>query len=423
MVFIGEAGERSAERKISFFNPQKRPLFVRIFFTNSRHMNQQLSKQVKERFQQRFGREPLLVRSPGRVNVIGEHTDYNNGFVLPAAIDKAIYIGVSRREDDEIVLYSEEFSQEHRSTVAGVSVSEKHWPNYILGVVDQLNKRGHKISGFNLNIDGDVPVGAGLSSSAAVECATAFALNELFGLGIEKMELALIGQKAEHTFAGVMCGIMDQFASVFGKKGHVIRLDCQSLEYEYVPLQLEGYKILLLNTNVKHSLSSSEYNTRRQECAEGVRLLQEAGEHVASLRDANLTMVTKHLKDKNEVVYRRCKYIVEENQRLLMACEALQAGDLKTLGLNMYGSHDGLQHEYEVSCRELDFLVDAVRGNEAVIGARMTGGGFGGCTINIVKETAIEPLVEEVGKRYKAAMGLELTPYLALTADGSSHAE
>ncbi|HEV7329655.1 MAG TPA: galactokinase [Flavisolibacter sp.] len=386
-------------------------------------MNQQLSKLVKERFQQRFGTEPLLVRSPGRVNVIGEHTDYNNGFVLPAAIDKAIYIGVSRREDEEIVLYSEEFEQEHRSTVSGVAISDKQWPNYILGVVDQLNKRGHTISGFNLNIDGDVPVGAGLSSSAAVECATAFALNELFGLGIDKMELALIGQKAEHTFAGVMCGIMDQFASVFGKEGHVIRLDCQSLEYQYVPLQLEGYKILLLNTNVKHSLSSSEYNTRRQECAEGVRLLQAAGEPVESLRDANLIMVTKHLKDKNEVVYRRCKYIVEENQRLLMACEALEAGDLKTLGLNMYGSHEGLQHEYEVSCKELDFLVDAVRGNEAVLGARMTGGGFGGCTINIVREEAIDQLVTEVGKRYKEATGLDLTPYIAITANGSSLAE
>lgn len=421
--FIGEAGERRAEPKNGFFNPRNWPLFVAVFFTQNSHMHQQISKRVKERFQQRFGLEPLLVRSPGRVNVIGEHTDYNNGFVLPAAIDKAIYIGVSRREDDEIVLYSEEFQQEHRSTVPGVAITDKQWPNYILGVVDQLNKRGHQISGFNLNIDGDVPVGAGLSSSAAVECATAFALNELFSLGIDKMELALIGQKAEHTFAGVMCGIMDQFASVFGKKGHAIRLDCQSLDYTYVPLKLEGYKILLLNTNVKHSLASSEYNTRRQECAEGVRLLQEGGEAVESLRDANLSMITKHIKDKNEVVYRRCKFIVEENQRLLAACGALEAGDLKTLGLNMYGSHEGLQHEYEVSCKELDFLVDAVRGNEAVVGARMTGGGFGGCTINIIKEEAIDPLVADLSKRYKEAMGLELTAYIAQTADGSSLVE
>jgi galactokinase len=386
-------------------------------------MNPQLSASVKERFQQRFGEEPLLVRSPGRVNVIGEHTDYNNGFVLPAAIDKAIYIGLHKRNDDKIVLYSEEFQEEHQTTVQGVEPGEVHWANYILGVVDQLNKRGYKISGFNLNIDGDVPVGAGLSSSAAVECATAFALKECFHLDFDKMEQTRIAQKAEHTYAGVMVGIMDMFASTFGKEGNVIRLDCRSLDYEYVPLKLEGYKILLLNTNVKHSLSSSEYNTRRQECAEGVLLLQEAGENVASLRDATLQMLNEYVKPKNETVYRRCKYIVEENERLLTACEALRHGDLQTLGKKMYGSHEGLQHEYEVSCKELDFLVDAVRNNEAVVGARMMGGGFGGCTINIVREDAIEPLVAEVGRQYQEAMGLELTPYIAQTANGSSLAE
>ncbi len=421
---VGEAGERKGEpgpqAKKAFFYPLKRPLFVTSFHLMNPHMNQQLSDSVKEKFRQRFSAEPVIVRSPGRVNVIGEHTDYNNGFVLPAAIDKAIYVGLSKRDDDKILLYSEEFAQAHETTVAEVAITDKQWPNYILGVVDQLNKRGFKISGFNLNIDGDVPVGAGLSSSAAVECATAFGLNHCFDLGIDKMELALIGQKAEHTFAGVMCGIMDQFASVFGKAGHVIRLDCQSLQYAYVPISMEGFKLLLLNTNVKHSLSSSEYNTRRQECAEGVRLLQQAGEPVESLRDANLTMVTKHLKERNQVVYRRCKYIVEENQRLLMACDALEASDLHTLGLNMYGSHDGLQHEYEVSCPELDFLVDAVRGHEAVIGARMTGGGFGGCTLNIVREDSIDALVADLGQRYKAAMGLDLTAYVATPDNGSS---
>lgn len=383
-------------------------------------MNHQLSRSVKQKFQQRFGTEPLLVRSPGRVNIIGEHTDYNNGFVLPAAIDKAIYIGLAKREDERIVLYSEEFEEEHHSTVSGVAPSENHWPNYILGVVDQLNKRGHKIGGFNLNIDGDVPVGAGLSSSAAVECATAYAMIKCFNLDIDRLEMVNIAQKAEHTYAGVMVGIMDMFASAFGKEGHLIKLDCRSLDYEYVPMALHGYKILLLNTNVKHSLASSEYNTRRQECAEGVRILQEAGEKVESLRDANLNMVTKYIKEKNEEVYRRCKFVVEENQRLLAACDALQSGDLSTLGFNMYGSHDGLQHEYEVSCKELDFLVDAVRANEAVIGARMTGGGFGGCTINIVREETIDSLIETVGKRYKEAMGLELTPYIALPDQGTS---
>jgi galactokinase len=286
--------------------------------------------------------------------------------------------------------------------------------------VDQLKKRGYEIHGFNLNLDGDVPVGAGLSSSAAVECSVAFALNHLFGLGIEKKELAEIGQKAEHTYARVMCGIMDQFASVFGKEDHVIKLDCQTLEYEYVPLKLQGYKLLLLNTNVKHSLASSEYNTRREECAKGVELVNEGGESVASLRDVTLEMLDKHVKPKNEVVYRRCKYVVEENERLLSACEALQNGDLKTLGQKMYGSHDGLSQEYEVSCKELDFLVDAVRNNPDVLGARMMGGGFGGCTINIVREEAIDGLVNELKEKYKEAMGLELTAYIAQIEDGSS---
>lgn len=383
-------------------------------------MNQTLIQSVREKFQQRYGTEPHIFRSPGRVNIIGEHTDYNNGFVLPAAIDKAIYVGISRREDDQIFLYSEEFKEEHNTDLVTALPTDKQWPNYILGVVDQLKKRGYEIHGFNLNFDGDVPVGAGLSSSAAVECSVAFALNEIFGLGIKKEELAEIGQKAEHTYAGVMCGIMDQFASVFGKEDHVIKLDCQTLEYEYVPLKLQGYKLVLLNTNVKHSLASSEYNTRREECAEGVALINEGGGNIASLRDASLEMLDQYVKPENEVVYRRCKYVVEENQRLFSACEALQNGDLKTLGQKMYGSHDGLSKEYEVSCRELDFLVDAVRANPDVLGARMMGGGFGGCTINIVKEEAIDGLVNDLKGKYSEAMGLDLAAYIAQIEDGSS---
>lgn len=383
-------------------------------------MNQSLVSSVREKFAQRYGSSPQIFRSPGRVNIIGEHTDYNNGFVLPAAIDKAIYIGIAKREDDQIFLYSEEFNEEHQTDLVTITPTDKQWPNYILGVVDQLKKRGYEIHGFNLNIDGDVPVGAGLSSSAAVECSVAFALNEIYNLGIEKKELAEIGQKAEHTYAGVMCGIMDQFASVFGKEDHVIKLDCQTLDYEYVPLKLQGYKILLLNTNVKHSLASTEYNTRRAECAEGVELVKEGGENVESLRDVTIEMLDKYVKPKNEVVYRRCKYIVEENDRLLSACDALQNGDLKTLGQKMYGSHHGLSKEYEVSCKELDFLVDAVRNNPAVLGARMMGGGFGGCTINIVKEEAIDDLVNQLQSQYKEAMGLDLTAYIAQIENGSS---
>ncbi|MDB5208808.1 MAG: galactokinase [Flavisolibacter sp.] len=383
-------------------------------------MNNNLSNNIRQNFRQRFATEPLIARSPGRVNIIGEHTDYNNGFVLPAAVDKSIYVGISKRDDDKIVLYSEEFGEEHQSTVSTVEPSGKHWPNYVLGVVDQLNKRGYAISGFNLNVDGDVPVGAGLSSSAAVECAVAFALNELFSLNIPKIEIPEIGQKTEHTFAGAMVGIMDPFASVFGKKDHVIKLDCQSLDYEYVPLEIEGYKIVLLNTNVKHSLASSEYNTRRKECEAGVAMIVKAGIDVKSLRDVTIEMLRKYVEPADALIYKRCKYVVEENERLLSACEHLKNGNIEGLGKKMYGSHDGLSKEYEVSCPELDFLVDAVRGNPGVLGARMMGGGFGGCTINIVKEEAIDELVENLSKTYKQAMAKELTAYVAQTADGSS---
>ena len=370
-------------------------------------------------YQEIFNSKPFVFRSPGRVNIIGEHTDYNNGFVLPAAINKAVYVAVDKRNDDQIILHSIDFKDKFEGRVSDIKRSDKHWANYILGVGAQFQKRGLLLSGFNLIIDGDVPLGAGLSSSAAVECATAFALNELFEFGVDKKELALMAQKAEHEFAGVLCGIMDQFASVFGKKDHVIKLDCRSLDYEYVPLKLEGYKILLLNTNVKHSLASSEYNTRRQQCEEGVAFIRKHHPEVNSLRDATMEMVNQHLKD-NETIYKRCKYVVEENSRLLEGCEDLKKGDISALGAKMFRTHEGLSKEYEVSCPELDFLVQAVQNNSDVLGARMMGGGFGGCTINIVKETAIGGLISELSVRYSMEMNKELTPYIAQIEDGTS---
>ena len=383
-------------------------------------INQQLRTKVLQDFKNNFDGEPIIVRSPGRVNIIGEHTDYNNGFVLPAAIDKAIYVAVSPRNDETIKLYSGEFDKSFETSLSQLKPAKEGWPNYILGVADQLIKRGYTITGFNLAIDGNVPIGSGLSSSAAVECATAFALNEIFKLGIEKKDLAFIGQKAEHTFAGVMCGIMDQFASVFGKKDHVMKLDCQSIEYEYVPLKLEGYKIVLLNTNVKHSLASSEYNTRRNQCEQGVAWIKEHQPEVASLRDADMEMLHKYVEPKDRLIFLRCKYVVEEKERLLTGCEDLKRGDLKSLGKKMFQTHDGLSKEYEVSCMELDYLVDAVRNNPDVVGARMMGGGFGGCTINIVKEEAIEPLIKMLSGSYQKDMGKELTAYIAQIEDGTS---
>jgi galactokinase len=382
-------------------------------------MDMDIIRQVSENFESRFKQKPAIFQSPGRVNIIGEHTDYNDGFVLPAAIDKGIVIGISKRSDHIISLFSEEFKEGYQTTVSEVQPTDKGWPNYILGIVDQLNKGGHAVGGFNLNVDGDVPIGSGLSSSAAMECAAAYALNDLFDLGIAKKDLAFIAQRAEHEFAKVRVGIMDMFASLFGKKNHVIKLDCRNLHYEYLPLKLDGYKIVLLNTNVKHSLASSEYNTRRQQCEQGVSLVKAHHPEVESLRDVTMDMLDKFVKPNDEVVYRRCKYVVEENERLLKACDYLKAGNLKGLGEEMFASHDGLNNLYEVSCAELNFLVDAVRNNPDVVGARMMGGGFGGCTINIVKEAAVERLISELSAAYKENMQLELSPFVATTENGT----
>lgn len=382
-------------------------------------MNRQIVQQLVKSFREKFTKDPLLSQAPGRVNIIGEHTDYNNGFVLPAAIDKAIYVAVSKRDDEQIQLISLDFQDNFETTVQPFHPVEKQWVNYILGVAAQMQKAGHEMDGFNMMIAGDVPLGAGLSSSAAVECSVAVALNDLFQFGIERKTLTFMAQKAEHEFAGVQCGIMDQFASMYGKKDHVIKLDCRSLDYQYEPLRLGDYKIVLLNTNVKHSLASSEYNTRRQECAYGVELLQKNGMNVSSLRDADLQILDNYVKPVDEVIYRRCKYVVEENQRLLATCRALESGDLQRAGQLMYASHEGLKNEYEVSCPELDFLVNAVKENPSVAGARMMGGGFGGCTINLVKADAMDSLIQNLSRTYRDTMNLDLTAYVAETADGA----
>ena len=363
--------------------------------------------------------DPLIVRSPGRVNIIGEHTDYNDGFVLPAAIDKAAWVAVAKRNDSTVSLFATDFNEAHETTLDAIHKTDKHWPDYILGIIDQLQKTNAALSGFNLLVAADIPIGAGLSSSAALECATVFALNELFDLHLTKAEMAHIAQHAEHEFAGVKCGVMDMFASLFGKKDHVINLDCRSLFYEYVPLKLSGYKVLLLNTNVKHKLSSSEYNTRRQQCEQGVAWVKEYVPVVKALRDVTVEMLDKYVLPKDTLIYQRCKYVVDEDNRLLQACADLKKGDVQALGAKMFATHDGLSREYEVSCKELDFLVDHVRNNKAVLGARMMGGGFGGCTINIVKEEAIENLVADLAPAYKAATGLELSYYVASVEDGT----
>ena len=373
---------------------------------------------LKDQFNRIFGTNASVeVVSPGRINVIGEHTDYNEGFVLPAAIDKHGHVAVSKRNDDIISLFAVEFNEKFETSIQEIRPIEGKWTNYILGVADQLIKRNYKIGGFNLIVSGDVPVGAGLSSSAAIECAVCYALDQLFELKISKFDIAKISQLAEHTFPGVQCGIMDQFASVFGRKDHALKLDCRSLQYEEVPLILEGYHIVLLNTNVKHSLASTAYNERRQQCGEGVRMIRTHIRDVQSLRDVTVSMLDKYVTD--PVIYKRCRFVVEENERVHKAVEQMKAGNISGLGELMFRSHDGLQKEYEVSCRELDWLVDAVRDNPIVAGARMMGGGFGGCTINIIREGKIDDLLTILSENYEREMGKKLTHYLAETADGT----
>lgn len=366
-----------------------------------------------------YSNSEILVSSPGRINLLGEHTDYNNGFVLPAAINKRIEVTVKKNDSDYITLRAEQYKETYGFRIDAIRPLENHhWANYILGVINEFLKRGYRIDAFDAVIKGDIPIGAGMSSSAALECAAASAISELFKLKMSKRDIVKIAQLAEHTFAGVQCGIMDMFASVYGKKDHAIKLDCKTLEHEYIPLNLQGYKIVLFNTNVKHNLASSEYNKRREECEKGVRLIKVHHPEVESLRDVTVEMLEKYIND--PLILKRCKYVVEENSRVLAGCEDLQKGDLAAFGKKMFRTHEGLSKEYEVSCPELDYLVNAVKKNDAVVGARMMGGGFGGCTINIIKEEAIDELSAQLSEAYQKQMLEELSVYIVETDDGTS---
>jgi galactokinase len=359
-----------------------------------------MREKVKELFHAQFGEPAVIVRSPGRINLIGEHTDYNLGFVLPAAIDKAIYIAMGRRNDDEIHLHAGDLGNSFVSSLNDLKPTTKQWPNYLLGVADQLKQHGHTLAGFNAVVIGDVPLGAGLSSSAAVECAAIFAMNEMWALGLDRLAMVKMAQKAEHEFAGVKCGIMDQFASMFGQKDKVIQLDCRSLDYTYIPFRMQGVKIILFDTGVKHSLASSAYNKRREECETGVALIQKKYPEVRSLRDATIEMVDECLAGKDIPVYHRCKYMVEEIDRLQKACVRLEQNDMAGFGAYMFATHEGLSKLYEVSCKELDVLANLARECNGVLGARMMGGGFGGCTINLVRENKVEETIAFIAEQY-----------------------
>ncbi len=376
---------------------------------------------ISKKYIEQFAVAPqIVVRSPGRVNIIGEHTDYNEGFVLPAAIDKAAYIAIGLRDDEEIHLAALDLNETFSIDIKNLKpVGDVSWPNFILGAAAQFVKKRIRLKGFNAVLISEVPIGAGLSSSAAIESATVFALNELLQTNIDKIEMIKMAQMTEHEFAGVRCGIMDMFASVMGKKDHVIKLDCKTLNYEYVPFKLDGIKILLLNTNVKHSLASSEYNTRRKECEQGVAWVKENEPSVNSLRDISKEMLDKYVLLKDKTVYDRCLFVVEEIDRLLTGCNDLQNGDIKALGKKIFATHKGLSKQYEVSCTELDLLIGYVLNNENVLGARMMGGGFGGCTINLVREDAIDNLIATIKPAYEAATNLPLTYYIASIENGT----
>lgn len=379
-----------------------------------------LVNQVKDTFRRVFNSEPqIVVKSPGRINVIGEHTDYNNGFVLPAAIDKGVYIGISSRDDNNIELYSVDYNEKYNTDTTTLTFGPELWTNYILGVTRILKQKFEGIKGYNLVVVGDVPLGSGLSSSAALTCATSFALSKLFDLNLSKLEIAKVGQQTEHEAVGVRCGIMDQFASVFGQDNSLIKLDCRSLEYEYIPIELDGYEILLLNTNVKHSLASSAYNKRREACEAAVALVKEKYPQVESLRDVSIAQLDELVKDVSAEYYQKSKFVVEENERLLKATEALKANNIDSLGQLMYDAHWALSKEYEVSCDELDFLVSTVATYPEVAGARMMGGGFGGCTINIIKEGKSKDVIDKLSNLYFNKFNLNLIPIKVSISNGT----
>ncbi|QCW99591.1 galactokinase [Aggregatimonas sangjinii] len=362
----------------------------------------------------------LLVESPGRINLIGEHTDYNMGFVLPTAIAKKIIFKFRKNDTaTSCNVYTLGYDQGFQIDLKNISKSEVEWQNYILGVLNEILKRTDKLRGFDCTIESNLPTGSGLSSSAALECGLAFGLNELFDLGLSKIEMVQLSQTAEHTYVGTQCGIMDQYASVMSEEGHVILLDCRSLESEMIPIDLHPYKIILLNTKVSHNLATSEYNVRKAECEEGISIIQKKYPEVRSLRDVDVDMLSISKAEMREIIFKRCSFIIAENERVLQMAKALQSNKLQQVGELLYEAHEGISKDYEVSCKESDFLVDFSKNNPQVLGARQTGGGFGGCTLNIVAEEAVADFVKEGAAAYKKAFDIDLEWFEVLPSQGT----
>jgi galactokinase len=373
---------------------------------------------VKHAFNEKFKQEPHLYYSPGRINLIGEHVDYNDGFVMPAAIDKGIYFAIAVNNSEEINCYSVDFNESISVPLSDVKKMDS-WKNYVLGVVNEFQKLDLPVKGFDCVFGGNIPIGGGMSSSAALEGGISFSLNELCNFQMNRKELALLGQRAEHNFPGVMCGIMDQYANMMGKRNTVILLDCKNITHEYIPLDIKGYRIVLINSKVHHSLASSQYNLRRKECEQGLDILKKEL-NIQSFRDIkdpnDLIPFKATMEDK---VYKRCVFVVEEIHRTQKAAELLKENDLAGFGKLMFDTHEGLKDQYEVSCKELDFLVDKAKENKDVIGARLMGGGFGGCTINIVKDNEIDNFLSASLAAYKKQFNIEAEHYEVSIVDGT----
>lgn len=376
------------------------------------------TEQIRSKFAELYGEAGVLYTSPGRINLIGEHTDYNGAFVFPGAVDKAMVAEIRLNRTDKIRAFALDLGEGAEFGLNEEDAPCQSWARYVFGVAREIQKRGYKIGGFDTVFAGDVPLGAGMSSSAALESTFAFALNELFNLGIDKFELAKIGQSTEHNYIGVKCGIMDQFASVFGKADHLIRLDCKSMEYAYFPFNPVGYRLLLVDSVVKHELASSAYNKRRESCERAVEAIAKRHPEVKFLRDAPMAWLDEVKAEISEEDYKRAEYVIGEVQRVLDVCEALEKGDYETVGQRMYDTHYGMSKLYEVSCEELDFLNDLAK-EMGVTGSRVMGGGFGGCTINLLKDELYDTFKAEAKARYTAKYGREPLFYDVVISDGS----
>lgn len=377
-----------------------------------------MKDKLRTAFTERFSSNPVFYASAGRINLIGEHTDYNGGFVFPGAIDKYIMTAININGTDKVRLYSVDMNQYTEFGLREEDKPAEQWACYVFGVCREVIKRGFEVKGFDAVFAGDVPLGAGLSSSAALESCFAYALNDLFNDNkISIFELALIGQSTEHNYCGVNCGIMDQFASVFGKKDCLMRLDCRSLEFKYFPFKPVGYKLVLVNSQVKHELVDSPYNKRRESCERVAKTLG-----VETLRDADMSMLEAAKNQISDEDYKRAVYVIGEKQRVLDVCEALEKGDYETVGQRMYETHHGLSKDYEVSCEELDFLNDVAK-ECGVTGSRIMGGGFGGCTINLVKEELYDSFVKTAKTKFNEKYGIEPIIIDVVISDGAHKVE